>query len=381
MERLGRYELAEVLGRGGMATVHAGYAVGEAGFRKPVVIKRIHTHLTQQREVIQLLIREARITVRLDHPNIVQVLELGRHADEYFVVLERVDGCDLQQLLVAAEEAGTSLPPELAAHVVREVLAGLQHAHGARDEAGQPLGVVHRDVSPSNVMIGRDGRVRLTDFGIAGSVAEATRGGLKGKLSYMSPEQAHGRVVGPASDLYSTALVLLELLTGDRALSGDDDMVVLGAAQQGALDRVDEALDGLPPALAAVLRRALQPDPWNRYRDAEEMRDALAPAAYELEQGRGKLVELLALLDPAPAHVLASGDLETATPPDAPPTATVPLETIVTRSGPLPTGGGARPGSLATTRTLALIVVAALVLAFAPRLLRPLWSGPDETGP
>ncbi len=350
METLGRYCLTEEIGRGGMAVVYGGFARGEHGFRKPVVIKRIHPHLTRRAPFVQMLVREAMLTVRLDHPNVVQVLELGRVEDDYFLVMERVDGCDLAQLLAAAASAGVHVPPRLAAHVAREVLAALHHAHRARGEDGDALGVVHRDVSPSNVMIGHDGRVRLTDFGVARTSLHESRGGLKGKLAYMSPEQARGEAVGPRCDLYATALVLVELLTGRRPLEAGGEIETLEAARTGALGRLDpgEVPDGLWP----VLERALAPDAGGRFTDAEEMRKALAPLALDLEQGQARLAELVGLLAPIREQSLGSDDLETATPPET----TRKMETVVTRADAAP------PVTPASTRSRGWMWVGGLAM-------------------
>ncbi len=325
METLGRYRLTEEIGRGGMAVVYGGYAEGEQGFRKPVVVKRIHPHLTRRDTFVQMLVREAKLTVRLDHPNVVQVLELGRSGDDYFLVLERVDGCDLSQLLAAADAAGITLPPRLAGHLVREVLAALHHAHQARDEDGRPLGIVHRDVSPSNVLVGKDGRVRLTDFGVARTTLHESTTGLKGKLAYMSPEQAVGEPVEPPCDLYAAGLVLVELLTGERPLEGGGEIEMLEAARTGALERIRR--DAIPADFRPVVERALAPLPADRHLDAEQMRAALAPLSLELEAGRERVAELVALLQPVGAASLGSGDLETATPPQR----TQRVETVVTR--------------------------------------------------
>ena len=325
METLGRYSLTEEIGRGGMAVVYGGFARGEHGFRKPVVVKRIHPHLTRRAPFVQMLVREAMLTVRLDHPNVVQVLELGRSGDDYFLVMERVDGCDLGQLLAAAAAAGVVIPAGLAAHVIREVLAALHHAHRARNEAGEPLGIVHRDVSPSNVMIGADGRVRITDFGVARTSLHQSQAGLKGKLAYMSPEQARGEIVGPACDLYAAGLVLVELLTGRRPLEAGGEIEILEAARTGALGRISRA--ELPDDLWPVIGRALAPDAAQRFADAERMRAALAPLALGVEQGQARLSELVKLLQPVREQSLGSDDLVTATPPER----TQAVETVVTR--------------------------------------------------
>ena len=316
MDLLGRYRLGDEIGSGGMATVYAGEVIGAEGFRKPVVVKRVHPHLTRHPAFVELLVREAKLTVRLDHPNIVDVLELGQVGDDLFLVMERVDGCDLAQFISAAARDGVRVAPELATHLAREVLAGLGYAHEARDDLGQPLHVVHRDVSPSNVLLGWDGRVKLTDFGVAHSELDETRGGLKGKPAYMSPEQALGSKLDARSDLYTAGLMLYELLAGRRALQGSGEMEMLNVARAGALARAP--LDAVPARYRDALRRALDPDPRQRFETASRMREALAPLSLDLESGRERLAELLSLLQPQSAASLASSALQTATGPDEP---------------------------------------------------------------
>ncbi len=310
----GRYHLTQKLGAGGMAVVWAGYAEGAEGFRKPVVLKRIHSHLTRQQGFVEMLVREAKTTVQLDHPNIVQVLELGRDDDGYFMALERIQGCDLSVLIGAAARGGVRIPPRLAAHICREVLAALAYAHDARDDGGRPLGIVHRDVSPANVMVSEDGRVKLTDFGIAHTDAadHVSRAGLKGKIAYMSPEQAKAGALDGRSDLYAVGLLLFELLTGERALAGDAELAVLESARRGALTAVEERVGQLPEDLFPVLRRALATDVRDRYPDARSMRQELAAGAHDLESGQERLAELMSLVRPG-----AGGEAVTCAPPGA----------------------------------------------------------------
>ncbi len=331
MTSLGRYEILGELGRGGMAVVYSGLAHGEAGFRKPVVVKRIHPHLTRDERFVKMLIREAKLTVLLDHPNVVQVLELGREGEDYFIVLELVEGADLSRMLEAAQRSRVTLPPSLAAHLVREVLAALSYAHGALDETGRPLGLVHRDVSPSNILVGRDGRVKLTDFGVARApaVGEPSRKGITGKLSYMSPEQAQAGEVDARSDLYAAALVLFEMLTGDRAIRGDGDVELWQAACEGPGEVLGESQ--LPEGFLPVLERALAVDPADRYPDARTVRDALAPLADDVERGRERLAELIELLAPQGHEEPITRSLEPPDPTTEDRTSPAPAETLVTR--------------------------------------------------
>ncbi len=336
MTSLGRYEILGEIGRGGMAVVYAGLAHGEAGFRKPVVVKRIHPHLTRDERFVRMLIREAKLTVLLDHPNVAQVLELGREGDDYFIVLERVEGADLSRLMAASRKARVRIPPSLAAHVAREVLAALGYAHGVHGSGGERMGLVHRDVSPSNVLVGRDGRVKLTDFGVARApdVSEPSRGGITGKLSYMSPEQARAEEVDARSDLYSVALVLFELLTARRAIEGAGEMELWKAAREGAEGALDTA--ELPEGFEPVLRRALHPDPEERFPDARSLRQALAPLADEVEYGRERLSELVGLLAPEGEEEPITRSLEPPATTAGSRTTPMLAETLVTRVGACP---------------------------------------------
>lgn len=388
MTSLGRYEILGELGRGGMAVVYSGLAHGEAGFRKPVVVKRIHPHLTRDERFVKMLIREAKLTVLLDHPNVAQVLELGREGDDYFIVLERVDGADLSRLVESAARAGITIPPALAAHVAREVLAALSYAHGARDGQGQPLGLVHRDVSPSNVLVGRDGRVKLTDFGVARAPAtgEPSRKGITGKLSYMSPEQARAKEVDARSDLYSVSLVLFELVTGQRAIRGDGDMALWQAACDGPGEALREAR--LPEGFRPVLERALHADPNERFADARALREALAPLADDVERGRERLSELITLLAPESNEEPITRSLEPPVSTTAERTTPTPAETLVTR---VDHGCAAPPGLAALERKRASAssiwtrraAVAALILILGGVGLlgaRTMGWGGDEQG-
>lgn len=388
MTSLGRYEILGELGRGGMAVVYSGLAHGEAGFRKPVVVKRIHPHLTRDERFVRMLIREAKLTVLLDHPNVAQVLELGREGDDYFIVLERVDGADLSRLVESAARAGITIPPALAAHVAREVLAALSYAHGARDGEGQPLGLVHRDVSPSNVLVGRDGRVKLTDFGVARApaIGEPSRKGITGKLSYMSPEQARAEEVDARSDLYSVSLVLFELLTGQRAIRGDGDMALWQAACDGPAGALREA--ELPEGFRPVLERALHAEPGERYPDARALREALAPLADEVERGQERLSELITLLAPESPEEPITRSLDPPAKTTSDRTTPMPAETLVTRvdrESPKPPGLAALErervaASPGWTRWAALAAILSLVGGLGWLAVRTSGRGGDEPG-
>ncbi|MFC1654710.1 serine/threonine-protein kinase, partial [Myxococcota bacterium] len=207
----GPYRIVGRIGSGGMAEVFLGKAVGVAGFEKDVAVKSILPAYTLDPTLTAMLIEEARLATHLNHTNVVQVLDLGKMGDRYFIVMEYVDGADLDSILKNAKETGRQLPPALACRIVRQVLSGLKFVHEREDAAGRPLHLVHRDVSPPNIMLSVAGEVKLTDFGIAkarNSTLVTEAGMIRGKVSYMSPEQASGGDLDHRSDLFSLGIVL-----------------------------------------------------------------------------------------------------------------------------------------------------------------------------
>ncbi len=213
--QFGRYLLQQRLGRGGMAEVFRATVDGPGGFSRPVAIKRILPEYSQDEWFTRMIADEARIVSRLAHPNIVQILDAGEVDGSWYIAFELVDGTDLFQLLQRIYSRGQALPQAYACHIAAEVAAGLDHAHSRRDEHGQPLGIVHRDVSPQNVLLSWLGEVKLGDFGIARArqrTSETQAGTIKGKIYYMSPEQARGETVDHRSDLFAVGILLYETL-------------------------------------------------------------------------------------------------------------------------------------------------------------------------
>jgi eukaryotic-like serine/threonine-protein kinase len=269
---VGNYHLHEVLGRGGMGTVCLGRRFGSGGFRRLVAIKRLHPHLALDLDFVTALLDEARIASRIHHPNVVAPLDVVATEDEVFLVLEYVHGLSLAAL---ARAAGGRLEPRIAARIVVDVLAGLQAAHEARGDDGELLGLVHRDVSPQNVLVGKDGCARLVDFGIAkaaGRGQTTAEGVVKGKRGYMAPEQLYGASC-VASDIYASGVVLWELLEGRRLFPDESQLAsrMSGEALAWSTPGVDEALR------CAVLR-ALDPAASARFQSAREMAVALERA-------------------------------------------------------------------------------------------------------
>ena len=230
-DRFGQYELLEKIASGGMAEVFRARRTGVEGFRKTVAIKKILPHIADNDEFITMFADEAKLAAELNHPNIVHIYDLGKfQAGGYFIAMEYVEGTDLRSLLVAGRQSGLPMPVPLAVYVASKVASALDYAHRRRDARGEDLHIVHRDVSPQNILISHEGEIKLCDFGIAKAdrkVSQTESGSLKGKLQYMSPEQAWGKPIDHRSDLFSLGSVLHEMLTGQRLFRGGTDMVVL----------------------------------------------------------------------------------------------------------------------------------------------------------
>jgi serine/threonine-protein kinase len=275
---LGPYELIERVATGGMAEVYLARRAGPHGFQKVVAVKRILPQLAQDVDFVAMFVDEARVCARLSHPNIVQVFDFGEEGGELYMAMEYVDGTTGARLIRAAAAQGVDLPLDACLHVALSLLRGLEYAHAARDEAGRPLSLVHRDVSPGNVLIDRSGAVKLTDFGIA-RAAELERrtdaGQLKGKLGYMSPEQVVGRELDARSDLFTLAIVLAEMVILRPLFSGGTELDVLIRIRDADLGALDRAKDRVPHDLRAVLHRALAKDPMLRYPSAAAFADAI----------------------------------------------------------------------------------------------------------
>jgi eukaryotic-like serine/threonine-protein kinase len=276
--RLGPYELIERVATGGMAEVYLARRAGPHGFQKVVAVKRILPQLAKDVDFVAMFVDEARVCARLSHPNIVQVFDFGEEEGELYMAMEYVDGTTGARLIRAAAAQGVELPLDACLHVALSLLRGLEYAHSARDEAGKPLSLVHRDVSPGNVLIDRSGAVKLTDFGIA-RAAELERrtdaGQLKGKLGYMSPEQVVGRELDARSDLFTLGIVLTEMVILRPLFSGGTELDVLIRIRDADLSALDRAKDRVPHDLRAVLHRALAKDPMLRYASATAFADAI----------------------------------------------------------------------------------------------------------
>ena len=274
LRRFGRYTLLYRIGSGGMAEVYLARFTGTDGFQKLVVIKLIHREFTASPEFISMFIDEARLASRISHANVAQVLELGRVGETHFIAMEYVDGESLEAL--AERVPDLSLP--YVARILANAAAGLHAAHELRDNAGKLLEVVHRDVSPANILISYDGEVKVIDFGVARARDTAdisAAGEVKGKFAYMAPEQAHDRPIDRRADIFSLGVVLHELTTHRPLFRGESEPATLANLISSDIPRPSDLVPGYPPALETVVLRALEREPERRFQTAQELQEAL----------------------------------------------------------------------------------------------------------
>lgn len=264
-----------------MGAIYVGKKMGAGGFEMEVVLKQLLPEFTQQEEFIDLFLREAKLSATLDHANIVHTIDLVTAGGEYFIVMEYLPGGDLRTLLKRAKRRGKRFSPAAAIYICREVLSALAYAHVKRDFEGQPLKLIHRDVSPSNILVSYAGEVKLTDFGIAKA---ATHNSLfykvKGKIGYMSPEQAKSETLDSRSDLYSLAVCFYEILTGERLFVHAGLTTSADEIYSQPVPLVSKKVPGLTADLDIVVQRALSLDPSQRYQTAGEFNEALSRCAH-----------------------------------------------------------------------------------------------------
>ncbi len=278
---LSSYELLGKLARGGMGTVYVARRAGAAGFQRLFAIKLMHEHLADHEEFVQMFLDEARLAARLHHPNVVAIVDVGEVDGRQFVVMDYIEGCSLGQLFKLSP---AHRPVKSVASIFNEFLLGLHAAHELRDDDGQPLNLVHRDVSPQNVLVGLDGVARITDFGIAKAEARltSTRPGLrKGKLAFMAPEQLYDKALDRRADIFAAGAILWSALTGEKLFSGSSDAATMRNLLQMEIKPPSEVGLKPPPVFDEVCLKALERDPGDRYSTAAEMVDAIRAAAME----------------------------------------------------------------------------------------------------
>lgn len=284
--RLGRYQVLAQLAAGGMAGVYVGRALAVAGFERLVALKVLHPHLAHEEEFISMFLDEARLAARIHHPNVVATLDISdTEGDGFFLVMDYIEGHHFGALLQQAAKDGLRVPPPVVLRVVLDALAGLAAAHNLVDEHGVPLQLVHRDVSPHNIMVGTDGIGRLTDFGVAKAEVRLTstrEGQFKGKLAYMAPEHASTGATDQRSDLFAMGIILWEGLTGRRLFRADTNAQTLNKILIEPIPGVSEARAELAP-FDAICARALERDPAQRFQSADEFAEALEAVARSVD--------------------------------------------------------------------------------------------------
>ena len=277
--RFGRYFLYDKLAVGGMAEVFKAKFVSEHGFEMLLVIKRILPHLSANSEFVQMFVDEAKITVGLRHQNIVQTTDFGLAGEDYFIAMECVEGRDLKTLLSTLAGKGKFLSTGMAVYIAHEICKGLDYAHRKKDSDGAPMGIVHRDITPANILVSYSGEVKIADFGIAkarNKIFTTKDGVLKGKYEYMSPEQACGQPVSPKSDVFGVGILLHEMLTGHRLFKGETDLAGLEKVKACDIPPPSSLNAGLSEVLDRITLKALEKDPGMRFGGCKEMQRELA---------------------------------------------------------------------------------------------------------
>jgi len=324
IETYGNYQLLKRLATGGMAQIYLARQKGPDGAEKLVVVKRILPHLAENSDFVRMFLDEARIAARLNHPNIVQVFDLGSLDDTFFIAMEFIHGEDLRKIWKRTEHLNKPFPVQLVCRVVMDACAGLDYAHKKTDAQGKPLGIVHRDISPQNLLVTFDGAVKIVDFGIAKAADQATvtrSGVLKGKYSYMSPEQASGKRVDCRSDIFALGVVLHELLTGQRLFKRSNDIQTLHAVTECDVPVPSNANPKVPPELDEIVLKALAKNPADRYQEAMDLQLALEDflifhklpsSSAHLAAFMGELYEERLAEERRAGHVLVGEDLDSA---------------------------------------------------------------------
>ncbi|MBL4685199.1 MAG: serine/threonine protein kinase, partial [Nannocystaceae bacterium] len=305
-QRIGKYELISRLARGGMAELFVAKVTGLEGFQKIVALKRILPHLAGDAEFVEMFLAEARLAAALEHPNIVPVFDFGKAGNDYFFAMPYIHGKDLLAILRASQKKHVRLPLAQAIGIVVGISAGLHYTHDRVGYDGGALGIVHRDISPANVLVTFDGHIKVADFGIAKAAAQTsvTKIGVrKGKAAYMSPEQVRGQPVDRRSDIFSIGIVLWELLTMRRLFRGDDDLAIMHCIVSSAAPPPSSAVAGIPPVLDAIVAKCLEPNVELRYQTAKALLEDLQAfaTAHGLTIAAGPLADYLETLFDRPA--------------------------------------------------------------------------------
>jgi serine/threonine-protein kinase len=279
MTQTEKYRVVQKIDSGGMAEVFQGVAEGIQGFAKNVAIKRVLPHLAENKKFLAMFLDEARLSLRMNHANVVQVFDIGRSGGTYFIVMEFVDGTNLRKLMEQMREHRSRLPMAQAIFIIIEVCRGLAYAHELADAEGRNLGIVHRDVSPPNILLSRNGEVKLVDFGLAKATSQlevTDPGVVKGKFAYLAPEAAWGREVDKRADIFACGIILWELITGERLFLGQNDVATVELVRAGEVPSLVERNRDVKPELERIVRRALAQDPADRFQTCDELAEDLA---------------------------------------------------------------------------------------------------------
>jgi serine/threonine protein kinase len=278
--RFGKYTLINRIAVGGMAEIFLARQEGVEGFEKTICIKRIRPHLSSQVSFVRMFLNEAKLAAQLNHPNIVQIYDLGRIGESYFIAMEYISGRDMSRVIPKAEKQSIPFPLVYALKIVSNICEGLYFAHNRTDAYGKALNIVHRDITPENCMVSFNGTVKVLDFGIAKATSqiEQTRAGeIKGKLSYMSPEQCMGKPLDHRSDIFSLGVVAYEWVTGYKLFTGENEMAILKAIIDGKIYPPSYFKEDVPEPVERILMKALEKDREKRYQSAWELQ-------YDLDQ-------------------------------------------------------------------------------------------------
>jgi len=279
MTKHDKYRVVQKIAAGGMAEVFQGIAESIEGFSKKVAIKRVLPHLAENKKFLSMFLDEARLSLRMNHANVVQVFDIGKAGETYFIVMEFVDGIDIKQLMEIMRVRKQRIPIEQAVFIIMEVCRGLAYAHDMTDGNGRNQGIVHRDVSPPNILLSKQGEVKLVDFGLAKATSQLEHtdpGVVKGKFAYLSPEAAWGKSVDRRADIFACGIVLFELLTGKRLFLGANDVKTVELVRLGDVPYIPAINPDVMPQLDAIVHKALAQNPNERYQSCDHLAEDLA---------------------------------------------------------------------------------------------------------
>lgn len=301
-ERFGNYILIEKLGTGGMAEIYKAKMEGVEGFQKLVAIKKILPQFSHNKDFTTMFIDEAKVAAQLSHRNIVHIYDLGKIENSYFIAMEYMEGTDLRKVIHEAKEKNEKIPIPIGLFIASQVASALDYAHNKKDPEGNPLNIVHRDVSPQNVLISKDGEIKICDFGIAKAASKASHtraGSLKGKLQYMSPEQAWGKQVNSKSDIFSLGIVLYEMFTAKHLFEGDSELSILEKVRHPKFQPISKLVKDCPPELENIINKALKENEDERYPDANSMKKEIEEilSRYEPKVTEKTISEYLSYLE------------------------------------------------------------------------------------